>query len=100
MVRAEEPTQMKTGIHIGTVDVSGMTAEEARAAVENYVLQIQGMPVILRASEGNEVTVKASDFGMEWTNQEVVEDDPDHGAVRSGQVRASACYLYPEDLPG
>lgn len=74
VVNAESAPQMKTGIFIENIDVSGMTAEEAQAAVESYMEEIRNMPVILRASEGNEVTVTASEFGIQWSNTEVIED--------------------------
>lgn len=73
-IRAEETPQMKTGIYIEDIDVSGMTAEEAQAAVEEYLAKMQTMPVILRAAQGNEIEVTAADFGMEWSNTDIVEE--------------------------
>lgn len=74
MIHAEETPQVKTGIYIEDIDVSGMTAEEATAAVENYIAEMQNMPVVLRAAQGNEVEVTAADFGIEWTNTDIVEE--------------------------
>ena len=73
-IRAEETPQMKTGIYIEDIDVSGMTAEEATAAVEDYLTKMQTMPVVLRAAQGNEIEVTAADFGMEWSNTDIVEE--------------------------
>lgn len=74
LVKAEGSETMKTGVYIEDVDVSGMTAEEANAAIEAYVEEVKTMPVILRAAQGNEVEVTAADFGMEWVNTDIVED--------------------------
>ena len=74
LIKAEETTQIKTGVYIENIDVSGMTAEEAQAAVEDYVAEISSMPVTLRAAQGNEIEVSAADFGMEWSNTDIVED--------------------------
>ena len=74
LIKAEETTQIKTGVYIENIDVSGMTAEEAQAAVEDYVAEISNMPVTLRAAQGNEIEVSAADFGMEWSNTDIVED--------------------------
>ncbi|MBE5886406.1 MAG: hypothetical protein E7284_08410 [Lachnospiraceae bacterium] len=74
LINAEETPQMKTGIFIEDIDISGMTAEEATAAVEDYITEMQDMPVILRAAQGNEIEVCASDFGMEWSNPEIIDE--------------------------
>ena len=74
MVSAEETAQMKTGVYIEDIDVSGMTAEEVQSAVEDYLVKMQAMTVVLRAAQGNEVEVTAGDFGMEWSNTEIVEE--------------------------
>lgn len=74
MVSAEETAQMKTGVYIEDIDVSGMTAEEVQSAVEDYLAKMQATTVVLRAAQGNEVEVTAGDFGMEWSNTEIVEE--------------------------
>lgn len=74
MVSAEETAQMKTGVYIEDIDVSGMTAEEVQSAVEDYLAKMQATTVVLRAAQGNEVEVTVGDFGMEWSNTEIVEE--------------------------
>ena len=74
MVKAEEAETMKAGIYIEDIDVAGMTEAEANAAVETYIEEIKSMPVILRAAQGNEVEVTVADFGLEWTNTDIVKD--------------------------
>lgn len=55
------------GVSIGTIEVSGMTAEEASAAVEEYVDDILERQVFVRVSEHRLETTTA-DLGMscEW----------------------------------
>lgn len=73
-VNAEEAPQVKTGIYIEDIDISGMTAEEVTEAVEAYVAEMINSPVVLRAAAGNEIEVNASEFGMEWSNPEIVDE--------------------------
>ncbi len=81
LIQAEEATQMKTGIFIEDVDVSGMTAEEAVTAVESYIAEMKNMPVVLRAAQGNEIEVTVADFGISWSNTDVVEEALSIGTV-------------------
>lgn len=55
------------GVSIGTIEVSGMTAEEAAAAVEEYVDDILERQVIVRVSD-NRLETTTADLGMscEW----------------------------------
>ncbi|MBE5896015.1 MAG: hypothetical protein E7285_10200, partial [Lachnospiraceae bacterium] len=45
------------GISISGIDLSGMTVEEAKAAVEAYIEEVKSAEVTLVAVGGNEVTV-------------------------------------------
>ena len=62
------------GIFIGDIDVSGMTKEEASAAVQTYIDSLKEVPITLNAVGGNQVTVTAGDMGIAWENQEVLDD--------------------------
>ena len=70
-------------VYIGEVAVSGMTAEEASAAVEDYVTDHVNVDVILTAG-ANSVTVKASDLGVSWGNTQVAEEAA--GIGKSGNL--------------
>lgn len=85
-VQAEEAPQMKTGIYIEDIDVSGMTAEEATEAAQAYMAEVEEMSVILRAAAGNEIEVKASELGIAWSNTEIIEEALSMGT--SGNVIA------------
>ena len=69
------------GVSIGSIDVSGMTADEARSAVENYIDGIKNATVTLHGRTADQtVTMTAGDLGLTWTNPEIVDD-----AVSLGQ---------------
>ena len=65
---------MKNGIYVGNVDISGMTVEEAKAAVQEYVDTIGQVEITLVAAKDTQVVVKVSDFGITWSNPEVVDE--------------------------
>ncbi len=73
-VQAEETPQMKTGIYIEDMDISGMTAAEATEAVEAYMADLEDVSVVLRAAAGNEIEVKTSEFGITWDNPEIIDE--------------------------
>lgn len=76
---AQEEDRIKDGIYISGVDVSGMTAAEAEAAVEEYVENLQTTTITLLTSGGNEVKVTPADMGMTWENPQVVQEAADIG---------------------
>lgn len=63
-----------TGVTIDGIDLSGMTVEEAEAAVEAYLAEMYATPVTLVAAQGNKVSVQISDFAPEWSNREVISE--------------------------
>lgn len=63
-----------TGVTIDGIDLSGMTVEEAEAAVEAYLAEMCAASVNLVAAQGNQVTVQISDFSPEWSNREIIRD--------------------------
>ncbi len=65
---------IQNGIFIGDIDVSGMSMEEATAAVQGYVDGLRQVPITLNAVGGNQVTVTAGDMGIQWKNQNVLEE--------------------------
>lgn len=62
------------GVYIGDMDVSGMTATEAKQALEAKIEELKNSSVTLNAIEDNQVVVTAGDMGLTWTNPEVVEE--------------------------
>ncbi len=65
---------IEKGIHIGDVDVSGMTTLEAEKAVDEYLGSIGTSKITLDALNDNKITVTAKELGLKWVNRDAVED--------------------------
>jgi vancomycin resistance protein YoaR len=65
---------IKTGVYAEDINLSGMTVSEATAAIQDYVDSLLDTDVTLIAANGNEITVKAESFGIEWANPELAEE--------------------------
>lgn len=72
--QAKGEDTMKKGIFAGDIDLSGMTAGQATAAVEEYVEGLKETEITLLAAADREVVVTAGDFGITWANPELVSD--------------------------
>lgn len=83
VANAEEADTINEGVYIGDVDVSGMTAEEAREAVEEKVDELGSKTITLKA-EDSSVSATASELGLSWENEEVVEEAV--GLGKSGNI--------------
>ena len=67
-VQAEEGDTLKTGIFAGDIELSGMTSEEASAAVESYVEGLREVEITLLSAEGQELSATAGEMGVFWSN--------------------------------
>ena len=65
-VKAEEDPVIKEGISIGGVDVSGMTAAEAKKAVNNYINQVSDSTIKMNLSEKKAESMVYPCFPMLW----------------------------------
>ena len=83
VANAEEADTINEGVYIGDVDVSGMTAEEAKEAVEEKVDELGSKTITLKA-EDSSVSATASELGLSWENEEVVEEAV--GLGKSGNI--------------
>lgn len=70
---AKEDT-IKEGVYAGEISLSGMTMEEARTAVTEYVESLNDVEITLIAADGNEVVVTAQELGIVWANEAIVEE--------------------------
>lgn len=77
---AKENDTIKTGIYAGEIELSGMTEEEARTAIGEYVSEIGNTEVTLLAAAGKEVVVTAAELGISWANPELVTEALEIGA--------------------
>ena len=85
-VDAAEET-IKHGIYIGPVEVGGMTATEAEAAVEEYVEGLSQKTITLEAANEGMVQVTAADLGITWANKEIIEEAAQMGQQGNVIVR-------------
>lgn len=65
---------IKDGIYAESISLCGMTQEEAREKIEEYVAELGNSKVTLLVAGGHEVTVTARELGIEWSNPEIVEE--------------------------
>ena len=70
-------------VYIGEVSVGGMTVDEAKEAVTDYVKDTTDVDVVLKAGEKS-VTVKAEELGLGWGNTKVAEEAANIG--KSGNL--------------
>lgn len=71
---AEDSDQtISQGVYIGDVDVSGMTQEEAKKAVEDGMSEAKAANITLKVDD-QETVVSAGDLGLSWANEEVVQE--------------------------
>lgn len=80
-VQAEEGDTLKTGIFAGDIDLSGMTAGEASAAIESYVESLGQVEITLLAAEGQELSTTAEEMGVSWANPELVAEAMEIGTT-------------------
>ena len=78
---AQEDAVISKGVLIEGIDVSGMTIEQASAAVEEKAAQMGETMATLTIGD-NQVTATLNQLGLEWENRQIldeVEESGDHG---------------------
>lgn len=73
-VSAEEEAVIKNGIYADEIDLSGMSAQEAKKAIEAYVEELEDTKITLLAATDAEVVVTAGELGITWANPELVTE--------------------------
>lgn len=81
----DETSIIPQRVYFGEVSVGGMTQEQAKAAVEEYISGKLNQTITLQAGK-NTVQVSASQFGVSWGNPEIVEEAA--GLGKSGNLIA------------
>ncbi len=79
-VQAESEATIKPGVYADSVELSGLTGREAKAAIEAYVEDLKLVEITLLAANDNEVVVTAGDMGITWSNTEIVDEALELGA--------------------
>lgn len=71
--RSDRKDTISNGVFIGDMNVSGMTAEQAEQAVEEDMEDLRSASITLTVDDASAV-VSAGDFGISWTNTDIVQD--------------------------
>lgn len=71
-VQAEEKATVKPGVYADSINLSGLTEDEAKAAIEAYVENLRSVEITLLAADNHEVAITAGDLGVAWSNREIV----------------------------
>ena len=88
-----EASQIPEGVFIGNNSLGGMTKEEAKTAVEEYVESLSNQKITLDIS-GETVETTASELGFHWSNTDAV--DQAAGAISDGNLIKQ--YMAKKDL--
>lgn len=86
-------TQLPEGLYIGEISLGGLTEEEARQKVKEYVDSIADRAVTLDV-DGVAVETTAADLGFAWSNEDAVEEAAGH-AVKGNLIER---YMGQKDL--
>ena len=74
------------GVYAGEISLAGMTQAEAQEAIQSYVDSLGSSVITLNVVDGNTVTATASELGLSWSNQDLVNEAVNLG--KSGNVVA------------
>lgn len=66
--------KIQSGIYVNDMNLSGMTTDEARQMIESYVDSYGSAQVTLHAVDEGSVVTTASELGLKWGNEEILEE--------------------------
>lgn len=87
-------SKIESGIYAEDIDLSGMTAGEARDKIEEYVASFGDAEVTMNAVNGGTIVATASELGLKWGNEEILDEASNFG--RDGDILR--CYKELKDL--
>ena len=73
-VQAAESSTIKPGIFAGDIELSGMSADQAEAALNTYIEGLKEAEITLLAGGNHPVVVTAGDLGIRWSNPELINE--------------------------
>lgn len=77
-VYAKDEYTILEGIYADELDLSGLTEEEAKERVSEYVAELGNLEITLLTVGDNEVVATMADVGLTWTNPEVISEAASH----------------------
>ena len=66
--------KIKEGVYAGTINLSGLTSDEARSEIADYVNTLKSSALTLVAPGDNFVTVTLGELGLSWENEEIAQE--------------------------
>lgn len=79
-IHVQAATTINNGIFIDGVDVSGMTADTVKEAVQNKVDEWGESVITFTSPTGYKVMVHSADLGLEWDNAYIVDEALSYGS--------------------
>lgn len=73
-VQAKGEDTVKNGVFAGTIDLSGKTETEAKAAIEAYVEELKQVEITLLVANNKEVVTTPAELGIVWENTGIVAE--------------------------
>ena len=86
--------KIESGIYVEDIDLSGMTKNQARQAIEDYVAGFGAAQITLHVNDAGEIATTAAELGLRWGNDEILEEATNFG--RDGDILS--CYKELKDL--
>ena len=83
-VYAKDDGKIHEGIYVDDMSISGMSGQQAKAMIENYIDELASKNVELEAVGGNKVWVTAGELGIRWKNPEIIDEAVSLG--RTGNI--------------
>ena len=83
-VYAKDDGKIHEGIYVDDMSISGMSGQQAKAMIENYIDELSSKTVELEAVGGNKVWVTAGELGIRWKNPEIIDEAVSLG--RTGNI--------------
>lgn len=71
---AKDEDTVKSGVYADDISLAGMNAEEAEAAVGEYVSSLESAEITLVIADDISVSVTAGELGISWSNPQIVEE--------------------------
>lgn len=65
---------IEEGVYLGDIDLSGLTVEEAKLKVNDYLSDLKNVTIILTAVDGNEIVSSAGNLGLDWKQDRLIEE--------------------------
>lgn len=92
-VQAREE-KIESGIYVEDIDLSGLTKDQARQEIEEYVASFGGTQIKLHVNDVGEITTTAAELGLKWGNDDILEEAANFG--RDGDI--FSCYRELKNL--